>query len=118
MRQQAGYNIISEVSLKLGPLGSWAVACWEGKCYIYTMSQSVRAEQSGSPLRFNAAVTVDVVIFTVAEGRLKTLLVKRKQAPYQGVRAITGGFLQPQETPDHAAVRILKTKAGIRDVYL
>src|SRR5690606_19627469 len=65
-----------------------------------------------------AAITIDVIIFTVSDGRLKTLLIKRKNPPYQGVRAITGGFLSPEETPDQAARRILKQKAGITDVYL
>jgi len=64
-----------------------------------------------------AGVTVDVVLFTIDEGVLKTLLIKRTNEPFKGLRALPGGFLQKDETSQQAANRILKNKAGVKDIY-
>ena len=42
------------------------------------------------------SVTVDVVIFSVMEGELKVLLIKRKHWPFEGVWAIPGGFVDTE----------------------
>ena len=42
------------------------------------------------------AVTVDVVILTMADGVLHVLLVRRGQEPYKGMWAIPGGFKVPR----------------------
>ena len=53
------------------------------------------------PAQFPAfAVTVDVVILTMAHGELQVLLVRRGQAPFAGMWAIPGGFKLPTETLD------------------
>jgi 8-oxo-dGTP diphosphatase len=59
------------------------------------------------------AVTVDVVVFTMAEGLLHVLLVCRGEAPYQGRWAIPGGFKRPGETLDEAAKRELHEETGV-----
>ena len=59
------------------------------------------------------AVTVDVVILTMADGRLQVLLVKRGVPPYEGMWAIPGGFKQPGETLDEAATRELAEETGL-----
>ncbi|HEU5114976.1 MAG TPA: NUDIX domain-containing protein [Candidatus Paceibacterota bacterium] len=66
----------------------------------------------------NPTVTVDVVIFTVEEGVLKTLIITRAKAPYEGLPALPGGFIHEGETSVTAAERILRDKAGVKGVYL
>jgi len=59
------------------------------------------------------AVTVDVVIMTMSEGTLKVLLVRRGEAPFEGMWAIPGGFKRPTETLDEAAKRELAEETGV-----
>jgi 8-oxo-dGTP diphosphatase len=66
------------------------------------------------PSQFPAfAVTVDVVVLTVSDGRLHLLLVRRGVAPFQGMWAIPGGFKRPTETLDEAAKRELLEETGV-----
>jgi 8-oxo-dGTP diphosphatase len=67
------------------------------------------------PSEFPAfAVTVDVVILTMAEGSvLQALLVRRGQEPFEGMWAIPGGFKRPDETLDEAARRELSEETGV-----
>jgi 8-oxo-dGTP diphosphatase len=66
------------------------------------------------PTQFPAfAVTVDVVILTMIKGTLHMLLVRRGEAPFQGMWAIPGGFKRPTETLDGAAKRELSEETGV-----
>ena len=66
------------------------------------------------PSQFPAfAVTVDVVILTMSEGTLHVLLVRRGEAPFEGMWAIPGGFKRPTETLDEAARRELVEETGV-----
>lgn len=60
------------------------------------------------------AVTVDVVLLTVREGRLQVLLVERDTHPFRGDLALPGGFVQPAEDLDAAATRRLERETGVR----
>lgn len=64
------------------------------------------------------AVTVDVVILTVRNGRLEVLLARRKRWPFDGMWAIPGGFIALDESLEDAARRELDEAIGVRDVYL
>jgi 8-oxo-dGTP diphosphatase len=64
------------------------------------------------------AVTVDVVVLTVRDRRLEVLLVKRRHWPFEGMWAIPGGFVEPDESLEEAAMRELAEETGARDVYL
>jgi 8-oxo-dGTP diphosphatase len=66
------------------------------------------------PTQFPAfAVTVDVVILTMAGGMLHVLLVRRGEAPFKEMWAIPGGFKRPAETLDEAAKRELREETGV-----
>jgi len=64
------------------------------------------------------AVTVDVVLLTVrhepAAARFSVLLVERDTHPFRGSLALPGGFVQPVEDLDTAAVRRLEHETGVR----
>jgi len=64
------------------------------------------------------SVTVDIVIFTIREGELKVLLVKRALDPFKGVWAIPGGFVRNSESLENAAKRELEEETGVKNVYL
>jgi ADP-ribose pyrophosphatase YjhB (NUDIX family) len=63
-------------------------------------------------------VTVDVVIFTVRDGALQVLLVKRGVPPFEGQYAIPGGFTREDESLEEAAVRELYEETGVRNLFL
>ncbi len=64
------------------------------------------------------AVAVDVVIFTLLDNDLKVLLVRRGVPPFRDMWAIPGGFVQMPESLEAAALRTLKEKTGVEEVYL
>jgi 8-oxo-dGTP diphosphatase len=63
-------------------------------------------------------VTVDVVIFTIQDGQLGVLLVRRGIPPFEGDWAIPGGFVLPDESVEQAARRELQEETGVGEVYL
>src|SRR5436309_449775 len=63
-------------------------------------------------------VAVDVVLFSVRAEELVALLVRRSAEPFAGWWALPGGFLEPEESLDEAALRELGEKTGVADVYL
>jgi len=59
------------------------------------------------------AVTVDVVILTMAEGVLHVLLVRRGQEPFKGMWDFPGGFLDEEEHPLDCLRRELREEGGV-----
>lgn len=66
------------------------------------------------------AVTVDLSIFTIKNGKLSVLLIKRGGHPEKGKWALPGGFVNVDESLDEAAARELseETNITIEDGYL
>lgn len=65
-----------------------------------------------------AAITTDVVTFTLFEDQLKLLLIRRAHAPYQGRWALPGGFIEMEEDLEQAAHRELQEETGITGLHL
>ena len=79
-----------------------------------TRTKVAQAPAGYDPSQYPAfAVTVDVVILTMVERALHVVLVRRGQAPYEGMWAIPGGFKLPTETLDQAAPRELVEETGV-----
>jgi 8-oxo-dGTP diphosphatase len=64
------------------------------------------------------SVTVDILIFTVADKKLRLLLIKRNTYPFWGKWAVPGGFLRMDESADEAAVRRIYEEAGVKNVHM
>lgn len=64
------------------------------------------------------AVTVDIVLFTIMDEDLKVLLVQRRIAPYEDFWSLPGGFVLMDESLEEAALRKLKEKTNVDEVYL
>lgn len=83
------------------------------------MATRTGASNGGAPEGYDPsdfppfAVTVDVVILTMVDGVLQVLLVRRGQAPFEGMWAVPGGFKLPAETLDEAATRELVEETGV-----
>lgn len=73
-----------------------------------------------------AALTVDMVVFTVVDVDLKVLVIRRGQDPFKGAWALPGGFVNVSDEADQgedvdaAASRELEEETGLRrqDVFL
>jgi 8-oxo-dGTP diphosphatase len=63
-------------------------------------------------------VAVDVTVFTVEDGELRVLLLRRPYPPFEGAWALPGTFSRPDETLDESPRRALSEKAGIEGVWL
>jgi 8-oxo-dGTP diphosphatase len=66
------------------------------------------------------AYTADIVVFTIINGKLSLLLIKRGNYPYKDCWALPGGFVEPDEDSEAAASRELQeeTGLGIESAYL
>jgi 8-oxo-dGTP diphosphatase len=59
------------------------------------------------------AVTVDLAIFTVRDGRLQVLLIERGEEPFAGQLALPGGSLRPDEDAGQTALGELVEETGL-----
>ena len=69
-------------------------------------------------MRSEISVTVDIVIFTLREGDLQVLLVKRKHPPYAGRWAIPGGYVNADESLEDAAARELYEETHVQGMHI
>jgi 8-oxo-dGTP diphosphatase len=63
-------------------------------------------------------IAADAVVFTVVDGRLSVLLVRRREPPARGRWSLPGGFVGATEDPADTVVRKLEEKAGMPPIYL
>lgn len=64
-----------------------------------------------------AAVAVDLLVFTIDDDRLKVLTIRRQYEPFAGMRALPGVFIRPAESLDEAARRGLREETGLEGIY-
>lgn len=83
---------------------------WYTKGYLVSSLQYMKF--------LDPTIAVDVVVFTLEQGVLKALAIRRARAPFAGSPALPGGFIREGETSETAARRILADKAGVKNVYL
>lgn len=79
------------------------------------------SETRGTPYCYEyprPAVTVDIILFTFQEGKLKVLLVRRGGPPFANMYALPGGFVEINEEIETAARRELYEETNIQDIYL
>ena len=63
-------------------------------------------------------ITVDVVILTIINNAIQVLLVKRTNEPFKDKWAIPGGYVRLSENLDQAALRVLKERTNVDNIYL
>jgi 8-oxo-dGTP diphosphatase len=65
-----------------------------------------------------ANVAVDVVIFTLRHRALQVSLVRRDAEPFLNYWSLPGGMIRADETLEDAALRQLRVKTGVSEIYL
>lgn len=63
-------------------------------------------------------LAVDCVIFGYEQDELRLLLYPRVFEPSKGNWSLMGGFVRENETMDEGAMRVLKERVGLEDIYL
>ena len=74
--------------------------------------------KKNNPLYKNQGIHVINSIFTVENGVVKVLLIKRDNNPYKDLWALVGGALYNNEEIIHGAKREIYEKTGIKDIEL
>lgn len=64
------------------------------------------------------ALTVDIVIFSLQDGKLSVLLIRRAEEPFKNVWALPGGFVHLDESLEEAAQRELSEETELPQAYL
>ncbi len=86
------------------------------------MTTSEKPATTGQPAQTDDlprhVVSVDVVLLTLSERKLRVLLVKRRARPFEGMWSIPGGFVRVDEGLEEAARRMLAENADARNIYL
>jgi 8-oxo-dGTP diphosphatase len=70
------------------------------------------------PKLANARLAADIVAFAVEQDDLMVLLIHRPSKPFAGSWALPGGFIWDGESTKQAAMRVLKDKGGVENVYI
>lgn len=111
---KAGYevNVLSEYTVAVGDKES-ALQEME-KAGVNVVRENAQAPEGYDPYAYEPfALTVDMAIFSIRDGALNVLLVRRGDDPYKGAWALPGGFVQPDEDALTAAQRELQEETNI-----
>ena len=69
-----------------------------------------------NPLYSNMGIHTIITLFTIENGIIKVLLVRRKNKPYEGMWALVGGALYNNEELIEGMTREIYEKTGIKDI--
>jgi len=64
------------------------------------------------------SLTADIVVLARDRDAIRVLLIERRNAPFEGLWALPGGFVDEGEDLDHAALRELAEETGLRGIAL
>ena len=64
------------------------------------------------------ALTVDIIIFLKEKEGTKILLIQRGNNPFEGCWALSGGFVDINETLEEAVKRELQEETGLQNIQL
>lgn len=93
---------------------SHAVAYGWCRCHKAKDEHECRFLNSYNPRNYPiTTVTVDLAVFATHNGADRVLLVRRGNYPFKGCWALPGGFMDPSETTEQAALRELREEAGL-----
>lgn len=87
----------------------------KSKLYFYVGKLKTMLEEYNKA--YAHLVAVDCVIFGYEEGVLKLLLFKRQIEPQKGNWSLVGGWVNPDESVEQAARRVLHKITGLDDIY-
>ncbi len=59
-----------------------------------------------------------VSIFTIDQGFIKVLLIRKKSEPYKGYWILPGNIISNEETVEDNIIGAVEEKLGLRDIYL
>ena len=95
-------------------------ACPEGVYWGCNNMQPEDRCEICAPRYENPILTIDVVCFTLINGSLHVLLMKREREPFKNQLALPGGYIHINEDKNtlDAARRVAKDKLGIDVPYL
>jgi ADP-ribose pyrophosphatase len=63
-------------------------------------------------------VAVDCIILGFKENEISLLVHKREMEPVKGGMSLMGGFLQNEESLNHAATRVLTNLTGLENIFM
>ena len=79
------------------------------------LKEGIREFMETAPAIYMPGLSVDTVIFGFHNDKLKVLLLRFANTPYF---VLPGGFIKKEENLDDAALRILRERTGLQDIYL
>jgi len=83
-----------------------------------TNLKTARIEKISHLDYFNIAISVDCVILSYEDRRLRVLTMLSDLKEFAGLQSLLGDLVRPDEDLDSASYRVLLERTGLKDVYL
>lgn len=79
------------------------------------LERGIKDFLEAAPKTYLPGVSIDTVIFSFHNNKLKVLLLRLGDMPYF---SLPGGFIKKEENLDDAALRTLQERTGLENIYL